>query len=239
MARRRRPGRVRRATLAAAKALGLLVLGTFLAVVALRFVAPPATAFMVERWFSAKWSGDAEFELRYRWVPFDEISAHAAMAVVAAEDQNFATHFGFDFASLGDAVEDYRRGEALRGASTISQQVAKNLFLWSGRSFARKGIEAYLTTLIELTWPKRRILEMYLNVAEFGDGIYGVEAASRAFFRKRASALTAGEAALLAAVLPNPRRLRVSRPSRYVQTRQAWILRQMSQLGGTAYLQQL
>ncbi len=159
------------------------------------------------------------------------------LAVIASEDQRFADHHGFDLDSIQDAVEDHERGRRLRGASTISQQVAKNVFLWPGRSFVRKGLEAYFTVLIEALWPKRRILEVYLNVAEFGDGLFGVEAASQRYFKKPASRLSLEEAAVLAAVLPNPHRLRAGRPSAYVEERRDWILRQMDQLGGVAYMQ--
>jgi monofunctional biosynthetic peptidoglycan transglycosylase len=174
----------------------------------------------------------------YRWVPWSRISPHAALAVIASEDQNFATHHGFDVESIQKAVDAHERGERLRGASTISQQVAKNLFLWSGRSYVRKGLEAYFTALIEVTWSKRRILEVYLNIVELGDGVFGVEAASQRDFHKPASRLTADEAALLAAVLPNPIRLRVSRPSAYVEERRGWIVQQMDQLGGVGYIKQ-
>jgi monofunctional glycosyltransferase len=133
-------------------------------------------------------------------------------------------------------MQDAERGRRLRGASTISQQVAKNVFLWPGRSFVRKGLEAYFTVLVEALWPKRRILEVYLNVAEFGDGLFGVEAASQRYFGKSAARLSPDEAALLAAVLPNPHRMRAGRPTPYVQERRDWILRQMDQLGGTAYI---
>lgn len=153
--------------------------------------------------------------LDYRWTPWTRIAKHAGLAVIAAEDQHFPTHHGFDVESIQQAIDAHEKGERLRGASTISQQVAKNVFLWSGRSFVRKGLEAHFTVLIELMWPKRRILEVYLNVAEMGPGVFGVEAASQRHFRKPASKLTASEAALLAAVLPNPIRLRANRPSAY------------------------
>ena len=160
------------------------------------------------------------------------MSPKAALAVIASEDQNFFAHSGFDIDAIIDAIKAHKEGGRLRGASTITQQVAKNLFLWPSRSFLRKGFEAYLTVLIETLWPKWRILEIYLNIAEFGPGTYGVGAASRRFFNKTADTITAEEAALLAAVLPSPRRLSAQSPSRYVRTRQRWILRQMHQLGG-------
>jgi monofunctional biosynthetic peptidoglycan transglycosylase len=151
----------------------------------------------------------------------------------------FAYHPGFDFAAIYAAIAERERGGRVRGASTISQQVAKNLFLWPGQSYVRKGLEAYLTLLIERLWPKRRILEVYLNVAEFGDGIYGVGAAAARFFRTDPLHLTRTEAARLAAVLPAPRHLHVERPSAYVLRREAWIVGQMGQLGGAGYLEEL
>jgi monofunctional biosynthetic peptidoglycan transglycosylase len=154
--------------------------------------------------------------------------------MIAAEDQRFATHDGFDFEAIEKAREHNRRRRRMRGASTISQQVAKNLFLWPGRSWFRKGVEAGYTVLIEAFWPKRRVLEVYLNVAEFGNGVYGVGAASQHFFKKSPARLSRHESALLAAVLPNPKRFRVDKPSKYVQRRAWWIERQMIRLGPTA-----
>lgn len=209
-------------------ALGM-VLGTILMPLVLRWVAPPTSAFMLK-------SSLARSAVRYRWVPMQAISRHLPVAVVAAEDQKFMHHWGFDFESIGSAMEENKRRQRPRGASTISQQVAKNLFLWSGRSYIRKGFEAYFTVLIELLWPKRRIMEVYLNIAEFGPGIFGVEAASRAYFNKPAGRLERDEAALLAAVLPNPRRLKAAAPSEYVRQRVLEIEEQMKQLGGPVYL---
>ncbi len=162
-----------------------------------------------------------------------------ALAVVAGEDQLFPEHWGFDLESIREALERQERGGRLRGASTITQQVAKNLFLWNGRSYLRKGLEAYFTILLELLWPKSRTLEVYLNIAEFGDGIYGVNAASKIYLRKSPLRLNKRDAALLAAVLPNPKHFKVSNPSAYVRKRQQWILRQMKQLGGVGYLRRL
>ncbi|HET9835427.1 MAG TPA: monofunctional biosynthetic peptidoglycan transglycosylase [Rhodanobacteraceae bacterium] len=213
-----------------------LFLLTWLPVLLLRFLPPPTSAFMVERSIGAAVRGDHDFRLRHHWVPWSRIAPVAPLAMVASEDQKFPFHHGFDLESIHDAIDDADRGERLRGASTISQQTAKNLFLWNGRSFVRKGIEAYFTVLIEATWPKRRILEVYANIAEFGNGIYGVEAASQAFFGEHASQLSAHQAALLAAVLPDPRRLHADRPSPYVQRRATWIERQMAQLGGVSYV---
>ena len=159
-----------------------------------------------------------------------------ALAVIAAEDQKFPDHHGFDVESISTQLEKKAAGKRARGASTISQQVAKNLFLWSGRSYMRKGFEAYFTVLIECFWPKRRILEVYLNIAEFGDGVYGVSAAADTFFGKPAAKLTHGDAARLAAVLPNPKRLHVENPTPHQVTKRRWIEQQMRQLGGTQYL---
>ncbi len=214
--------------------LALSILGTF----ALRWIPPPTSAVMIERRLEA-WRSGRPYRVDYRWRPWNRISPQAGLAVIAAEDQNFATHHGFDFASIQQALDAHEHGQALRGASTISQQVAKNLFLWSGRSFIRKGLEAYFTTVIELTWSKRRILEVYLNISELGDGVFGVEAASQRYFRKSAESLGPQEAALLAAVLPNPIRRRADRPSAYVEERSAWILQQMEQLGGIAFIRRL
>jgi monofunctional biosynthetic peptidoglycan transglycosylase len=190
------------------------------AVLVFRFIAPPFTAVMLLQ-------PGAISDLEYDWVDRGDISAAAARAVMAAEDQRFLEHNGIDFVSLDKAVEAYRDGDGLRGASTITQQVAKNLFLWQGRSYVRKAVEAYFALLIEALWPKERILEVYLNIAEFGPGVFGVEAAAREFFGGRAEGLNTSQAALLAAVLPNPQRLRAAQPSAYVRSRQAWIVTQM------------
>jgi len=202
-------------------------------VLLLRWVDPFSSAFMLRALLVDRQP------VQYRWVDMEQISPHAAMAVIAAEDQQFPFHPGFDLGSIREAAERNARSRRVRGASTISQQVAKNLFLWPERSYVRKGLEAYFTVLIESLWPKERILEVYLNVAEFGRGIYGVEAAARRFFHKPASRLNRHEAAMLAAVLPNPRRLRVERPSAYVVGRRDWIMAQMRGLGGPLYLQGL
>jgi monofunctional glycosyltransferase len=205
-------------------------------VIVLRFVPPWTSAFMIERRIQAWRHGERHFQLHYRWVPWSRISKQVPLAMVASEDQNFPFHHGFDFGSIRKAIDTAEDGGRLRGASTISQQTAKNLFLWGGRSFVRKGLEAYFTVLLEATWPKKRILEVYVNIAELGNGIYGVDAASSADFHTDPSMLDAHQAALMAAVLPNPRRLHVDRPSDYVLRRVAWIEHQMQQLGGTAYV---
>jgi len=238
VARRRRslPARIARAAVLGVAATLLACLAL---VVAFRWLPVPVTAFIVRDRIEALTTGTPGYRFRHDWVSWREISPHAAVAVVAAEDQKFAQHAGFDLESIDQALDQARRGGRVRGASTISQQVAKNLFLWPGQSWLRKGLEAGLTVLIESFWPKQRILEVYLNSAEFGRGTWGVEAASRRFFDKPAARLNRHEAALLAAVLPNPVRFRVDAPSAYVRGRQRWILGQMAALGGPAYLDSL
>jgi monofunctional glycosyltransferase len=221
--------------IAGAAALGLLLL-TAIPVLVLRWLHPLTTAFMLEARADAALAGQHGYRQDYRWASLEQISPHAAIAVIASEDQQFPFHAGFDFDSIREAVRASEHGKRLRGASTISQQVAKNLFLWSGHSFVRKGLEAWFTVLIETLWPKERILEMYLNVAQFGDGVYGVQAAAERFWHKPAARLTSAEAALLAAVLPNPLRLHAERPSAYLLERRDWILGQMRGLGGDGYL---
>jgi len=205
-------------------------------VLALRWWPPPTSAFMLEARAEALAHGEHAYRTHYQWVSLEQISPQAALAVIASEDQQFPFHAGFDFKSIREAVRAHEHGgKRLRGASTISQQVAKNLFLWSGHSFVRKALEAMFTVMIEAEWPKERILETYLNIAEFGRGIYGVEAAAQVFFHKDASRLNSGEAALLAVVLPNPRMLRVDAPSQFVLAQRDWTLHQMANLGGPAY----
>jgi monofunctional glycosyltransferase len=208
-------------------------------VLTLRWVDPPTSAFMWEARLSAASEGDRTYRTDYEWVNLERISSHAAIAVVASEDQQFPFHAGFDLNSIRESVRASERGKQLRGASTISQQVAKNLFLWNGRSFVRKGLEAWMTVLIELMWSKERILEVYLNIVQLGRGIYGVEAAAGRFFHKPAARLSSSEAATLAAVLPNPIKMHADRPSAYVLERREQILGQMRALGGAAYLQAL
>ena len=210
-----------------------------LSTLCLRWIDPPTSAFMLQSRQAARSQGRDDFRIRHYWVEWRHIAPAAKLAVVAAEDQRFLDHDGFDVDSIADAVyERVKRGRQ-RGASTVSQQVAKNLYLWPGKSFLRKGLEAYFTLLIELFWPKQRVLEVYLNLAQFGDGVFGIEAASVAYFRKSAEELTPREAATLAAVLPNPVRYRAERPSAYVRSRSQWILAQMRMLGGPDYLDEL
>ncbi len=211
--------------------LGSLMLISVLILLIFRFVPPPTSAFMV----AYQLEHDRR-PVRHSWVDLDQMSRWLPLAVVASEDQRFLQHWGLDLDAIATAVDDYRQGDSLRGASTLSQQTAKNLFLWNGRQFIRKVLEAGLTLEMEALWNKRRIIEVYLNFAEFGPGIYGVEAASRAFFGLPASQLNRWQAARLAAVLPNPRVLDAAHPSAYLRQRINWITRQMRQLGGVAYL---
>jgi monofunctional glycosyltransferase len=199
----------------------------------------PFSAVMIERQLGAWIQGNFGYVAHSDWVSMDEISPWMGLAVIAAEDQKFPDHWGFDVSAIEKALAHNERNEnRIRGASTLSQQTAKNLFLWDGRSWVRKGLEAGLTLGIEAVWSKKRILTVYLNIAEFGDGVFGVEAASQRYFHKPASRLSPSEAALLAAVLPNPLRFKASAPSGYVRSRQAWIMRQMRQLGGESFMRE-
>lgn len=202
------------------------------------FVPVPFSAVMVERQVSAWLNGDFDYVAHSDWVGMDEISPWMALAVIASEDQKFPTHWGFDVAAIQSVLDSSGEKAGMRGASTLSQQTAKNMFLWDGRSWVRKGLEAGLTVGIETVWTKRRILTVYLNVAEMGQGVFGVEEASQRYFHKPASRLSLSEAALLAAVLPNPIRYRADAPSGYVRQRQQWIMRQMHQLGGEGFLRE-
>lgn len=203
-----------------------LFLFSILLVVIYKWVPVPFTNLMVIRYFE-----NPEEDIRHDWVPMEEISDNLKMAVIASEDQNFPNHNGFDFKAIEKAMEENKNGGRIRGASTISQQTAKNVFLWPQRSWFRKGLEVYFTFLIELLWSKERILEVYLNSIEMGKGVYGAEAAARAWFGKSAANLTAYEAAAIAAILPNPREYRANPASSFIQRRQGWIVRQMRNLG--------
>ncbi len=199
----------------------------------------PFSAVMVERQLGEMFSGNFHYLAHSDWVSMDEMTPWMGLAVIAAEDQKFPDHWGFDVSAIEKALAHNEQNEnRIRGASTLSQQTAKNLFLWDGRSWLRKGLEVGLTVGIETVWSKKRILTVYLNIAEFGDGVFGVEAAAQRYFQKPASKLTMSEAALLAAVLPNPIRFRADAPSGYVRSRQAWILRQMRQLGGEGFMRE-
>ncbi|MCB1746772.1 MAG: monofunctional biosynthetic peptidoglycan transglycosylase [Gammaproteobacteria bacterium] len=202
-----------------------------LAILPLRFADPPFTAFMLAARIEAWRAGDAGFELDYRPRPFADISPWLALAVIAGEDQKFPDHHGFDFDAVADALAAHRDGAHLRGASTLSQQVVKNLYLWSGRSLLRKGLEAWWTVWLEALLSKRRILELHLNIAEYGPGVYGVGAAATRYLGRDAARLDARQAALMASVLPNPQRHRIAAPDAWTRKRQAWIERQMDNLG--------
>lgn len=195
----------------------------------LRWLPPPTSAFMLAK----RWSGAT---VDYRWVPMKRISPYAALAVISSEDQKFFDHWGLDADAIADALNDRKTRGRLRGASTISQQVVKNLFLWPGRSYLRKGLEACLTVVMELLWSKQRILEIYLNIAELGRGVYGIEAAARRYFGTSAAHLSMHQAATLAAVLPSPERMHADRPSDYVRHRTWQIIEQMHGLGGLTFL---
>jgi monofunctional biosynthetic peptidoglycan transglycosylase len=215
------------------------IAASVVAVASLRWINPPVTAFIAEAQTAAWSNRDANYVYRHSWVDLDRISPNLPLAVVASEDQKFPEHWGFDVPAIEKAYALNQHSHRVHGASTISQQVAKNLFLWSGRSYFRKGLEAYFTILIEALWPKRRILEVYLNIAEFGYGTYGAEAAAQRFFHKPASRLSRGDSAVLAAVLPNPERYSAAAPSRYVQLRREWILSQMQAVGGPEMLDEI
>jgi monofunctional biosynthetic peptidoglycan transglycosylase len=202
----------------------------------LRWINPPYSAFMAQTQIAAWQKHDRTYVFRHRWVDLNRISPNLPLAVVASEDQKFPEHWGFDVEAIEKAYELNQHSHRVHGASTISQQVAKNLFLWSGRSYFRKGLEAYFTVLIEAFLPKRRILEIYLNIAEFGHGTYGAEAAAQRFFHEPAAKLSRSDSAALAAVLPNPQLLSAAAPSAYVQKRRDWILGQMQALGGAEML---
>lgn len=204
---------------------------TIVLVLPIRWIPPSRSAFMLRE------AALGTEPIRYDWVAWDSISPHLPIAAVAAEDQRFPEHFGFDFDSIAEAWQERRSGGRSRGASTISQQVAKNLYLWPGQSFLRKGLEAWCTLAIELLWPKQRILEVYLNIAEFGPGVFGVAEASRHAFDREPGDLTAAQAATLIAVLPSPKRMSAASPSEYVRRRARDIQRQVRNLGGPLYLE--
>ncbi len=207
--------------------LGLSMLSTIL----FSFIPVPITPLMLIRTTEQLFDKNKTVRLQKDWVNIDQISEAMQLAVVCAEDQKYLDHFGFDLEAIKSVLENKKNKKRVRGASTISQQTAKNLFLWPGRSWIRKGLEVYFTLLIETFWSKKRILEVYLNIVEMGEGIYGAEAASQYYFKKSAYQLSKPEAALIAATLPNPRKYSVSKPSSYIRGRQNWIMRQMSYWG--------
>jgi monofunctional biosynthetic peptidoglycan transglycosylase len=220
----RRIGRVRRIWRLVVRIVLVLIVLPIVLTVAYRFVAPPVTPLMILRAIEGE-------GIRQDWVPLRRISPHAVGAVLALEDTTFCTHAGIDWAQMREAAADYLKGERVRGASTITMQTARNLFLWPGRSVVRKALEAPLTTLLEAVWDKRRILEVYLNIIEWGPGIYGIEEASQTYFRKSAADLGPHEAGLLAAVLPNPRNWSPARPTTYLIERMHTAVARASTLG--------
>jgi monofunctional biosynthetic peptidoglycan transglycosylase len=205
---------------------------SILSVVLFRWLPVPVTPLMLIRCVEQKEDG-REMKLKKDWVPFEEISPNLQLAVVCSEDQNFINHDGFDFKAIDKAMDYNSTHKKQRGASTISQQTAKNVFLWPGHSWVRKGVEVYFVFLIETIWSKERIMEVYLNVIEIGDGVYGAQAAAKTFFKKDAKYLTKPESALIAAVLPNPIKFSAASPSPYMRYRQGWIMHQMALWGGT------
>lgn len=210
---------------------GFIVVGSVALVCLFRFVPLPTSAFMLHQHITDFQNDKGFVKIKYQWVGYDQISAFAPAAIIASEDQRFHQHSGFDLDAILSAVEDHLEGDKLRGASTISQQVAKNLFLSPSRSFWRKGAEVWFTVLLEMFWNKQRILEVYLNIAELGNHIFGIEAASQHFFGISAKNLSAKQAALLATTLPNPKKYRADRPTNYLRERQTWILQQMQNMG--------
>lgn len=219
------------------KWLLILLLLSLLPVLLFRWVPVPGSMLMVERWAEAR--DDQGYSTDYQWTPYREIPDNIKMAVIAAEDQRFAEHYGFDLKAIRAALQHNQRGGNLRGASTLSQQVSKNLFLWSGRSWPRKGLEAWFTLGTETLWPKQRMLEVYLNIVEWDDGVFGIHAAAQHHFGVAPGVLSDQQAAQLAAVLPNPRRWSAARPPPHALQRSNWIRQQARQLGGAHYLRQM
>jgi monofunctional biosynthetic peptidoglycan transglycosylase len=212
------------------KVFCLLLIFTVLQVLILKMVDPPMTTRMAYQWVKIKLGTEDGPMPRYQWRPLNKISVHLVRAVLAGEDQRFLSHHGFDFIEMNEALQDMVAGERLRGASTISMQTARTVFLWQDRSWLRKSLEAYYTVLIELVWGKRRILEIYLNTVDWGNDMVGAGAAAGGYFRKTAAALNPEEGALLAAILPSPHHWSPAQPSPYVRERQRKILRDMNDM---------
>jgi len=208
----------------------IFILGSIFFVLLYRFVNPPITFLMIQRGFERKAAGK-DWRIDKQWVSFDEIAEPMKRAAVAAEDQSFLENHGFDFSAIEKAYEKNAHSKKLIGGSTITQQTAKNVFLWPGRSIIRKGFEAWFTLLIDIVWSKKRTMEVYLNVIEMGDGIYGVEAASEAYFHKHASELTNQEAAAIAVIFPSPLRWSAVNPTRFLRHRRYLIMKNMRRLG--------
>lgn len=237
--KRNKKGIVSRSLRFVGRLLLVFFFGSILQVLVFKWLPPFFTPVMLVEKLEGMFEKERQYNLKYKWAPIEKISPYMVLAVIASEDQGFADHFGVDIKAIEKAMEDNKRGRRLRGGSTITQQVAKNLFLWQGRDYFRKALEAYYTVLIELFWSKQRIAEMYVNIAEMGYGIYGVQSASNIFYNKDAIALTRNEAALLAAVLPNPKRFSAKKPSEYIIGRRNWIVKQMYQIGDKKYLEKI
>ena len=214
------------------------LIASILVVFLMRWFNPIFSSIMIQRQIKTLLNGELKF-INNSWIDYEDVSKYVPIALIAAEDQNFSNHFGFDFEQIKKAMKQNTYRKRIRGASTITQQLSKNLFLWEGKSFIRKGIEAYFTILIETLWDKKRILEVYMNVIELGDMTFGVATATEKYLKKDASKLSINEAALIASVLPNPKRFSITRPSGYVRARQSWIIRQIYSLGGIDYLKHL
>lgn len=217
--------------------IGLMVISVLMTL-SLRWINPVGSILMIERKIES-WQIKQPISIKREWVDWKDISDYLKLAVIASEDQNFPTHHGFDFDAIQQALQHNAKGGSLRGASTISQQVAKNIFLWSGRSWVRKGIEVWFTAWLEVLLSKERILEIYLNSAEWGEGIFGAEAAAQYYFHVSAKHLTKEQASLLAAVLPNPRNWNPAKPTAYIRSRGEFIQQQMNNLGGVSFLKKL
>ncbi len=224
------------------KKVSLIVLIFFmmnlLIIIFFRFIDPASTAFIYQNSEGLIPSLFTSNNVKYQPINISKVSYYVPLAVIASEDQKFFEHFGFDFDQIEKAMKENEYRKRKRGASTITMQVAKNLFLWSERNLIRKGFEAYYTLLLEIFWSKSRIIETYLNIAEMGNGIYGVKAASRIFFKKIPQKVSISEAATIAAILPNPKKRSPLRPSRYVIARRGEIIKQMNLMGGKSYIKQ-
>lgn len=212
---------------------------TFLWVLVYRWVNPPFTLLMLQRYIEAMIGNEENPVITYRWTSYHHISPNMAIAVIAAEDQDFPTHYGFDIEAIRHAIRYNQTHERTRGGSTISQQVAKNVFLWQNRDWLRKGLEVYFTLLIELLWSKERIMEMYLNMIEMGDRVFGIAAAANHYYKVKPEKLTLEQSAAIAVCLPNPIRYNPTKPTTFLVKRKNWTLRQVQRLGGLRYLKNM
>lgn len=218
---------IRRMFRACLKLLGVFIFLSVLWVLLYKYVSPPITGMMVYKWYKVE-----NYSIDNKWKKLEEIDSSLPLALIASEDQSFLQHHGFDIKAIQEVVKSKKN----RGASTISQQVAKNVFLIPTRSYFRKGLEAYFTLLIEMIWSKQRIMEVYLNIVELGEGVYGVESACQNYFKKASSEINREEAALIAVVLPNPLKMELASPSTYMRKRSQWVMQQMNNLGGEKML---